>query len=56
MLALTKRLSPFFIRNSVSSALDTEFRMKNGESLFVSASMGAATAPTDATTVHGGFF
>ena len=32
--------------------LDTEFRMKDGETLFVSASMGVATAPTDATTVH----
>ncbi|MGA3345736.1 MAG: sensor domain-containing diguanylate cyclase [Terracidiphilus sp.] len=32
--------------------LDTEFQMKNGERLFVSASMGVATAPTDAATVH----
>jgi diguanylate cyclase (GGDEF)-like protein len=32
--------------------LDTEFQMKNGDSLFVSASMGVATAPSDATTVH----
>jgi predicted signal transduction protein with EAL and GGDEF domain len=26
--------------------------MKTGENLFVSASMGVATAPSDATTVH----
>ncbi|MGD0097710.1 MAG: sensor domain-containing diguanylate cyclase [Terracidiphilus sp.] len=32
--------------------LDTEFKMKTGEHLFVSASMGVATAPSDATTVH----
>ncbi len=32
--------------------LDTEFQMKSGERLFVSASMGVATAPSDATTVH----
>ena len=34
------------------SLLDTEFRMKSGQKLFVSASMGVATAPSDATTVH----
>ena len=32
--------------------LDTEFQMKNGHNLFVSASMGVATAPTDASTMH----
>jgi diguanylate cyclase (GGDEF)-like protein len=32
--------------------LDTQFCLKNGENLFVSASMGVATAPVDATTVH----
>jgi len=32
--------------------MDTEFKMKSGESLFVSASMGVATGPVDGTTVH----
>jgi diguanylate cyclase (GGDEF)-like protein len=32
--------------------MDTEFQMKSGKNLFVSASMGVATAPNDATTVH----
>ncbi len=32
--------------------MDTEFRMKTGETLFVSASVGVATAPTDGATVH----
>jgi diguanylate cyclase (GGDEF)-like protein len=32
--------------------LDTEFKMKSGESLFVSASMGVATGPVDGATVH----
>jgi diguanylate cyclase (GGDEF)-like protein len=32
--------------------MKTEFQMKNGEKLFVSASVGVATAPTDGATVH----
>ena len=32
--------------------LDTEFRMKSGQNLFVSASMGVATGPADGATVH----
>ena len=33
--------------------MDTEFNMKNGQKLWVSASVGVATAPIDDTTVHG---
>jgi diguanylate cyclase (GGDEF)-like protein len=32
--------------------LETEFRMKNGQNLHVSASVGVATAPFDGKTVH----
>jgi diguanylate cyclase (GGDEF)-like protein len=32
--------------------MKTEFRMKSGQELFVSASVGVATAPTDGATVH----
>jgi diguanylate cyclase (GGDEF)-like protein len=32
--------------------MKTDFEMKSGENLCVSASMGVATAPTDGTTVH----
>jgi diguanylate cyclase (GGDEF)-like protein len=32
--------------------METEFQMKNGQELRVSASVGVATAPTDGDTVH----
>jgi diguanylate cyclase (GGDEF)-like protein len=32
--------------------METEFKMKNGQELRVSASVGVATAPADGATVH----
>jgi diguanylate cyclase (GGDEF)-like protein len=40
------------VRALHSALLETEFTMKNGLKLRVSASVGVATAPTDGATVH----